>query len=213
MALIPVKLYELSKTRLKLTLTQRVVLTELMLKFTIVNLKKCKGISDIVAISEDERVARISNYLGIRYIFCNERGVNFAIESGDKYCNDNMVNSNIIIPIDLVYLNSYEIELLLSVVSKYQKCAIIVPSMRMDGTNILIRRPFNLFETSFDNNSFFNHIEASKNASAKTIIIKSDNLSQDLDTVDDYNRIIARPINNLSSLLSRILNIKCKDVN
>jgi hypothetical protein len=33
-------------------------------------------------------------------------------------------------------------------------------------------------------------------------------LSQDLDTVDDYNRIIARPINNLSNLMSRIPNIK-----
>ena len=208
MALIPVKRYELSKTRLKLTRTQRVVLTELMLKFIIVNLKKCKSISDIVAISEDERVARISNYYGIKFIYCNERGVNFAIESGDKYCKDNVVESNIIIPIDLVYLNSYEIELLLSVGSKYQKCAIIVPSMRMDGTNLLFRRPFNLFETSFDSNSYFNHIEASKNASAKSIIIKSDNLSHDLDTVDDYNRIIARPINNLSNLLSRILNIE-----
>ena len=208
MALIPVKRYESSKSRLKLTRTQKVVLTELMLKFTIVNLKKCKSISDIVTISEDEKVARISNYYGIRFIFCNERGVNFAIESGDKYCNDNMVKSNIIIPIDLVYLNSYEIELLLSVASKYQKCAIIVPSMRMDGTNILFRRPFNLFETSFDSNSYFNHIKASKNAGAQTIIIKSDNLSQDLDTVDDYNRIIARPINNLSNLMARIPNIK-----
>jgi hypothetical protein len=34
-----------------------------------------------------------------------------------------------------------------------------------------------------------------------------------LDTVDDYNRIIARPINNLSNLMSRIPNIKWKGVN
>ena len=208
MALIPVKRYESSKTRLELTKTQKVVLTELMLKFTIVNLKKCKSISGIVTISEDERVEHISNYYGIKFIFCNEKGVNFAIESGDKYCTDNMVKSNIIIPIDLVFLNSFEIELLLTVARKYQKCAIIVPSMRMDGTNLLFRHPFNLFETSFDSNSYFNHIQASKNAGAQTIIIKSDDLSQDLDTMYDYNRIIARPINKLSNLISRIANIK-----
>ncbi|HEY7227908.1 MAG TPA: hypothetical protein VH481_07265 [Nitrososphaeraceae archaeon] len=207
-ALIPVKRYESSKTRLELTRAQKVVLTELMLKFTINNLKKCKSISGIVTISEDERVEHISNYYGIKFIFCNEKGVNFAIESGDKYCTDSMVKSNIIIPIDLVFLNSFEIELLLTVASKYQKCAIIVPSMRMDGTNLLFRHPFNLFETSFDSNSYFNHIQASKNAGAQTIIIKSDNLSQDLDTMDDYNRIIARPINKLSNLISRIANIK-----
>ena len=28
---------------------------------------------------------------------------------------------------------------------KYQNCSIIVPSMRMDGTNVLLRKPFNLY--------------------------------------------------------------------
>lgn len=206
-ALVPVKQFELSKTRLELTKNQKIVLTELMLKFTIINLKKCKSISAIVTISEDERVEKISKIYETKFIFSKEKGVNFAIDAGDNYCKEKMVKSNIIVPIDLILLNPYEIELLLFVARKHQRCSIIVPSMRMDGTNILLRQPFNMFETSYDNNSYFNHIQSSKKANAQTIIIKSVNLSEDLDTMDDYNRIIARPINKLSQLISRIKHV------
>ena len=206
-ALVPVKQFELSKTRLELTKNQKIVLTELMLKFTIINLKKCKSISAIVTISEDERVEKISKIYETKFLFSKEKGVNFAIDAGDNYCKEKMVKSNIIVPIDLIFLNPYEIELLLFVARKHQRCSIIVPSMRMDGTNILLRQPFNMFETSYDNNSYFNHIQSSKKANAQTIIIKSVNLSEDLDTMDDYNRIIARPINKLSQLISRIKHV------
>lgn len=206
-ALVPVKQFELSKTRLQLTKNQKIVLTELMLKFTIINLKKCKSISAIVTISEDERVEKISKIYETKFLFSKEKGVNFAIDAGDNYCKEKMVKSNIIVPIDLIFLNPYEIELLLFVARKHQRCSIIVPSMRIDGTNILLRQPFNMFETSYDNNSYFNHIQSSKKANAQTIIIKSVNLSEDLDTMDDYNRIITRPINKLSQLISRIKHV------
>jgi 2-phospho-L-lactate guanylyltransferase len=206
-ALVPVKQFELSKTRLELTKNQKIVLTELMLKFTIINLKKCKSISPIVTISEDERVEKLSKIYETKFIFSNENGVNFAIDAGDNYCKEKKVKSNIIVPIDLVFLNPYEIELLLFVARKYQRCSIIVPSMRIDGTNILLRQPLNMFETSYDNNSYFNHIQSSIKAKAQTIIIKSVNLSEDLDTMDDFNRIVTRPINKLSQLISRIKHV------
>jgi 2-phospho-L-lactate/phosphoenolpyruvate guanylyltransferase len=206
-ALVPVKRFELSKTRLELTKNQKIVLTELMLKFTIINLKKCSSISTIVTISEDERVEKISKIYETKFIFSKEKGVNFAIDAGDNYCKEKKVISNIIVPIDLVFLNPYEIELLLFVARKYQKCSIIVPSMRIDGTNILLRQPLNMFETSYDNNSYFNHIQSSIKAKAQTVIIKSVNLSEDLDTMDDFNRIVTRPINKLSQLISRIKHV------
>jgi len=206
-AIIPVKQFELSKTRLDLTRNQKIVLTELMLKFTILNLKKCKSISTIVAISQDDRVEWVSKYYGIKFVLSEEKGVNFAIGVGDDYCKENLVKSNIIVPIDLVFLNPFELELLLVEARKHQKCSIIVPSMRMDGTNLLLRQPFNLFKTSYDNNSYFNHILSSKNSSAQTVIIRSNNLSEDLDTMDDFNRISANPINKLSQLISNLKNV------
>jgi 2-phospho-L-lactate guanylyltransferase len=206
-ALIPVKRFESSKTRLELTKNQKIVLTELMLKNTIVNLTKCKSISTIVTISADERVREISNYYNIEYIYSNEKGVNYAIEVGDEYCKEKQIQSNIIIPIDLIFINSYEIELLLSMARKYQNCSIIVPSMRMDGTNLLLRKPFNLYETSYNNNSYYEHIQSSKKNSERTIIINSVNLSEDLDTLDDFKRIITQPTNKLSHLVSRITNV------
>lgn len=203
-ALIPVKQFESSKTRLELTRNQKNVLTELMLKSTILNLKKCKSISTIVTISADEKVETISKYYNVKFIFSKENGVNYAVQLGDDYCKESLVNTNIVVPIDLIFLDPNEIELLLSMSRKFHKCSIIVPSMRLDGTNILIRRPFNLFETSYDNNSYCNHIQSSKKTGARTIVVKSVNLAEDLDTMEDYERIIAHPINKLSKLISRI---------
>jgi 2-phospho-L-lactate guanylyltransferase len=206
-ALIPVKRFESSKTRLDLTKNQKIVLTQLMLKNTIINLTKCKSISTIVTISADERVKEISNHYKIENIYSNEKGVNYAIEVGGEYCKEKQAQLNIIVPIDLVFINSYEIELLLSMASKYQNCSIIVPSMRMDGTNILLRKPFNLYQTSYDNNSYYEHIQSSKRSGEHTIIINSVNLSEDLDTMNDYKRIISQPSNHLSRLISRITNV------
>ena len=203
-ALIPVKQFESSKTRLELTRNQKNVLTELMLKSTILNLKNCKSISTIVTISADEKVETISKYYNVKFIFSKEKGVNYAVQLGDDYCKESLVDTNIVVPIDLIFLDPNEIELLLSMSRKFHKCSIIVPSMRLDGTNILIRRPFNLYETSYDNNSYCNHIQSSKKTGARTIVVKSVNLAEDLDTMEDYERIIAHPINKLSKLISRI---------
>jgi 2-phospho-L-lactate guanylyltransferase (CobY/MobA/RfbA family) len=71
----------------------------------------------------------------------------------------------------------------------------------------LLRKPFNLYETSYDNNSYYEHIQSSKKNSERTIIINSVNLSEDLDTLDDFKRIITQPTNKLSHLVSRITNV------
>lgn len=207
-AFIPVKQFEASKSRLDLTRNQRIVLTELMLKSTILALKKCKRITTIVTISADERVEKISKHYDVKFIFSKEKGVNYAVMVGDEFCNEALINTNIVVPIDLIFFDPSEIELLLSVASKLNKCSIIVPSTRMDGTNLLIRRPFDLFKTSYDNNSYNNHVQSSRKTGARTVIVKSPNLSKDLDTMDDYNSIISHPTNRLSHLISRLQNIK-----
>jgi 2-phospho-L-lactate guanylyltransferase len=207
-AFIPVKQFESSKSRLDLTRNQKIVLTELMLKSTILALKKCKGISTIITISADERVEKISKYYDVKFIFAKENGVNYAVKVGDNICKENLVNTNIVVPIDLILLDPNEIELMLSIASKHNKCSIIVPSARMDGTNLLIRRPFNLYETSYDNNSYYNHFQSSRNTGAMTIVVNSANLSKDLDTMDDYNSITTNPKNRLSCLISRVQNVR-----
>lgn len=207
-AFIPVKQFESSKTRLDLTRNQKIVLTEVMLKSTILALKRCKRISTIVTISADERVEKISKHYDVKFIFSKEKGVNYAVMVGDDFCKEALINANIVVPIDLIFLDPNEVELLLSIASKLNKCSIIVPSTRMDGTNLLIRRPFDLYKTSYDNNSYNNHIQSSRKTGARTIIVKSPNLSKDLDTMDDYHSIIAHPTNRLSHLISRLQNIK-----
>lgn len=207
-AFIPVKKFESSKTRLDLTRNQKIVLTELMLKSTILGLKKCKNISTITIISADEKAQKICNYYNVKFIFAKENGVNHAIKIGDDICKVNLINTNIVVPIDLIFLDTNEIDLLLSIASKFNKCSIIVPSIKRDGTNLLIRKPYDLYETSYDNNSYYNHIQSSRKTGAQTIVVQSTNLSKDLDTMDDYNDITDHPTNRLSHLISRIQKIR-----
>ena len=207
-AFIPVKKFESSKSRLDLTTNQKIVLTELMLKSTILTLKKCKNISTIITISADERVEKISSYYDVKFTFAKEKGVNYAVKIGDNICKESLINTNIVVPIDLIFLDTNEIELLLSIAGKLNKCSIILPSARMDGTNLLIRKQYDLYETSYDNYSYYNHIQSSRKTGARTIVIKSANLSKDLDTMDDYDRITEHPMNRLSYLISRIQNIR-----
>lgn len=207
-AFIPVKQFESSKTRLSLTRNQKIVLTELMLKSTILTLKKCKNISAIVTISADKRVEQISSFYDVKFVFAQEKGVNYAIKVGDDICKEKLVNANIVVPIDLIFLDPNEIELLLLIAGKLNRCSIIVPSARMDGTNLLIRKPFNLYDTSYDNNSYYNHVRSSRKTAAHTIVVKSANLSKDLDTMDDYESITYHPANRLSYLISRIQKIR-----
>lgn len=200
-AVIPMKCLHSAKSRLSniLTAKQRKNLAMYLLDATIKELKKSDFISEIVIVSSDEAVKHYSCLNNLKFIKDWDEGVNKAVMLADKYCIDNGINANIVIPPDLPFVSAKEIDKICIISNKYHKCIIICPSKRFDGTNILFRKPPGVIKTHYDNNSYMNHL---KEASKIKIPIESLDIVKlmfDLDTEDDLLELF--PLQNWNSVL------------
>jgi 2-phospho-L-lactate/phosphoenolpyruvate guanylyltransferase len=200
-AVIPMKCLHSAKSRLShiLTAKQRKNLAMYLLDATIKELKKSDFISEIVIVSSDEAVKHYSCLNNIKFIKDWDEGVNKAVMLADKYCINNDINANIVIPPDLPFVSAKEIDKICIISNKYHKCIIICPSKRLDGTNILFRKPPGVIKTHYDNNSYMNHL---KEASKIKIPIESLDIVKlmfDLDTEDDLLELF--PLQNWNSVL------------
>lgn len=200
-AVIPMKSLHSAKSRLSniLTAQQRKNLAMYLLNTTIKELKESNFISEIVIVSSDEAVKNYSSLNNLTFVKDSDKGVNEAVILADKYCVDNGINANIVIPQDLPFISAKEIDEICTISNKYHKCIIICPSKRFDGTNILFRKPPGVIKTHYDNNSYMNHL---KEASKFKIPIESLDLVKlrfDLDTKEDLLELF--PLQNWNSIL------------
>lgn len=200
-AVIPMKSLHSAKSRLSniLTAQQRKNLAMYLLNTTIKELKESNFISEIVIVSSDEAVKNYSSINNLTFVKDSDKGVNEAVILADKYCVDNGINANIVIPQDLPFISAKEIDEICTISNKYHKCIIICPSKRFDGTNILFRKPPGVIKTHYDNNSYMNHL---KEASKFKIPIESLDIVKlrfDLDTKEDLLELF--PLQNWNSIL------------
>lgn len=200
-AVIPMKSLHSAKSRLSniLTAQQRKNLAMYLLNTTIKELKESNFISEIVIVSSDEAVKNYSSLNNLTFVKDSDKGVNEAVILADKYCVDNGINANIVIPQDLPFISVKEIDEICTISNKYHKCIIICPSKRFDGTNILFRKPPGVIKTHYDNNSYMNHL---KEASKFKIPIESLDIVKlrfDLDTKEDLLELF--PLQNWNSIL------------
>jgi 2-phospho-L-lactate guanylyltransferase len=207
-AVIPMKSLHSAKSRLSniLTAQQRKNLAMYLLDATIKELKKSNFITEIIIVSNDKAVQKYTCINDIKFIKDSDEGVNPAVILADKYCIDNGINANIVIPQDLPFISAKEIDEICTISNKYHKCIIICPSKRLDGTNVLFRKPPDVIKTHYDNNSYMNHlIEAYK---FKIPIESLDivKLRFDLDTKEDLLELF--PLENWNSVLKDYDNIK-----
>jgi 2-phospho-L-lactate guanylyltransferase len=205
---LPVKGFSTSKSRLAPTLcpTARIAISQLMLKFTLNILLKLEFVSHVIVVSYDSRVRRIAETFGVDFVYENSKGVNAAVNAGDRFCRKFGINSNIVIPTDLCFLNVEEISLIYYHAVKFPTVVVLCPSVKRDGTNFLLRNPLPLFETSFDNNSYYNHLESANKSNAHLILLDSPTLGRDIDTTHDMLEAIEfNPTNRLTGVLRRII--------
>ena len=186
-AVIPMKNLHYAKSRLStiLTLQQREKLVLFLFNITIRTLKKSQFISEIVVVSSDITIERLSFKNCLKFIKDFDSGVNNAVILADHYCIDNDIDANIIIPHDLPFISVKEIDYICNISEKYPKCVIICPSKRFDGTNILFRKPSTVIATFYDNNSYLNHLKEAQKFNIPIELLNFDNLMFDIDTKED----------------------------
>lgn len=185
--IIPIKKFEKSKTRLSgfLSPEQRVRLCHLMVNDLLEKMSELEDgnmflvTNEIIPIPEKSKEKVVVLFEG------RSSGVNDAVKIADYYIEKNKFDSSIVIPIDIPLLTLKEIKEIISFAQNYKEIICMVPSTRFDGTNILLRKPHSIIETSYDDNSFFNHFKKALDNGASLKIFYHDNLKMDIDTIDD----------------------------
>jgi 2-phospho-L-lactate guanylyltransferase len=192
-AIVPVKNFESGKSRLAslLTVEERVKLSELFLDYTLNTLSNTSAISNVVVVSSDKRAEGIAKLHNAKFLQEKKnQGVNAAVALADVYISEYAVDATIVIPQDLPLLLPEDIERICTSAQEHEKCLVICPSLRFDGSNALLRRPPLLISTHYDNDSYNVHIKKAKASDAIIKIIKTKRIMTDIDTVEDVINLI-----------------------
>lgn len=193
-AIIPVKKFENAKTRLSplLEVQDRVRLSELMLHDTLAALARSRALSEIAIVSSDSRAKVIAEKSGATTL-AQERdsGVNSAVALADLYAQKKGAAATVVVPQDLPLLAPADVDGMCAT-AKGRRIT-ICPSLRYDGTNVLLRVPPNVIATSYDNNSYKAHVRSAKEAGAAVHVVKSERLMFDVDTPEDAYKLASMP--------------------
>ena len=191
-AIIPVKKFENSKSRLSpvLSVDERANMSSLMLDDTLSVLAGAQSFQQLVVVSGDKRAEKITIRHGAKFLHEEkERGVNSAVALADKYCSDQGADATVVIPQDLPLLDAVDIAIACGLAENESSCMVICPSLRYDGTNMLLRKPPSLMETYYDNNSYEAHIRAAGWLGVPVKLFFSKKLMSDVDTAEDARHL------------------------
>ena len=175
-------------------MSDRVKLGELLLDCTLHTLENATTLYSTVVVSTDRRAKKIAKMHGA--IFVDERkhiGVNNAVNIANDYCTRAGAIATVVVPQDLPLALSEDIDKICNAAKDYERCLIICPSARYDGSNVLLRRPPKLIDSHYNNNSFNMHINAAKKVGAKIKIVLSHRMMRDLDTPEDAKYLVKEP--------------------
>ena len=199
-ALVPVKRFESSKSRLSsvLNVIERKELCQLLLTNTLSVLTEASTISEIVIVSSDEGAMQIARKNGAEVLRETEdHGVNAAIARADDYSIENGAEATVVIPQDLPLLVAADVNMICRKAESPDRCLVVCPSIRYDGSNALLRKPSRLLKTSYDQDSFNAHIRAATKSGIPIKVFLSKRIMLDLDTTEDLKILMHQEITNL----------------
>ena len=192
-AILPIKRFENAKTRLSsiLDTDDRIRLSLLMLEDTLQILSAVHSLSQLITVSADKRVGEIAVKYGANFLLEEkERGVNSAVALADSYCMKKAADATMVIPHDLPLLDSTDISKACELAENESRCIVICPSLRYDGTNMLLRKPPSIIATFYDADSYNMHVRAAIRLGIPVKRLFSKALMHDIDTPEDVLEII-----------------------
>jgi 2-phospho-L-lactate/phosphoenolpyruvate guanylyltransferase len=192
-AIVPIKRFENAKTRLSsiLDTDDRIRLSFLMLEDTLQILSAVHSLSQLITVSADKRVGEIAENYGANFLLEEkERGVNSAVALADSYCMKKAADATMVIPHDLPLLDSTDISKACELAENESRCIVICPSLRYDGTNMLLRKPPSIIATFYDADSYNMHVKAAIRLGIPVKRLLSKGLMHDIDTPEDALEIM-----------------------
>jgi 2-phospho-L-lactate/phosphoenolpyruvate guanylyltransferase len=191
-AIVPVKKFENAKTRMSAMLSpdERIRLSSLMLAGTLEVLASAQSLKQVLVVSGDRRAQEIATRYGAKFLHEEkESGVNSAVGIADGYCIQEGADATVVIPQDLPLLDAADISMACSLAESEEKCIVICPSFKYDGTNLLLRKPPAAIKTYYDNDSYEAHIRAARELGIPVRLFFSKKLMADIDTPEDVKQL------------------------
>jgi 2-phospho-L-lactate/phosphoenolpyruvate guanylyltransferase len=192
-AIVPVKTFENAKMRLSSILDKedRIHLSSLMLDYTLRVLDSVPLLTQIVLVSGDKRAELIAAKYGATFLREEkDSGVNSAVAVADSYCMKKDADATIVIPHDLPLLDAIDISRVSNFAKNESRCIVICPSLRYDGTNMLLRKPPCVIGTFYDSDSYNTHVKSAIKLGIPVKLLISKNVMCDIDTPEDAMQIV-----------------------
>ena len=192
-AIVPVKRFENAKTRLSsmLDTDDRIRFSSLMLEDTLKILSVAASLTQVVIVSADKRAEEIATKHGANFLHEEkENGVNSAVALADIYCMKQTADATMVIPHDLPLLNAIDICKVCELAENESRCIVICPSLRYDGTNMLLRKPPSVIATFYDTDSYNMHVKAAIKIGISVKRFFSKTIMYDVDTPEDALELI-----------------------
>lgn len=189
--IIPVKTLARGKSRLAsvLSLEERMNLSIAMLKDMLECICSFPH-ADTVIVSSDPLVKDVAEeYRAMVVEDTHEHGVNMAVALADGIARG--YDASVVLPHDLPLITAVDLVMLHESASHHARCIVITPSSRLDGTNVLLRRPPDVIRTHYDEDSYILHLREALASSAKVKMLLSRRLMLDVDEPDDLNEVMA----------------------
>ncbi|HWY35231.1 MAG TPA: 2-phospho-L-lactate guanylyltransferase [Nitrosopumilaceae archaeon] len=204
-AIVPVKTFSKAKTRLNLSYEKTEDLCKMMLEEVLQTISQSDVIEKITVVSKDESAFKIGKKFDVVEIYDEkEQGVNNAVAMADKYFLDEGFGATIVFPQDVPLMQTEDIRTLYDF-QMIDKCVLVVPSRRFDGTNALFRSPVDVMETHYDEDSYKIHLTTANNKSAKSALVLIRRIMLDVDEPEDLQTILKYSKPSISKMLEDLL--------
>ena len=204
-AIIPVKTFSKAKTRLNLSYEKTEQICKIMLKSVLDTVSKSENIEKIILVSKDETAFSIGKKFGVIEIYDKEElGVNNAVKLADNYLSNENFDASVVLPQDIPLIQIDDIKTLIDL-RVSNKCVLVVPSRKFDGTNALFRMPLDVMETHYDEDSYRIHLSTAEQRNANSSLLLINRIMFDVDDKSDLVHILKQDLPFVKSL-KEILN-------
>jgi 2-phospho-L-lactate guanylyltransferase len=194
MILIPVKSLAYAKQRLAAILDQqsRTSLAQAMLFDVLETLHTCAGSTEVSIVTSDPFALELAQRFGFQIIPDNaNRSETEAIEMATRFCEEQGIDSTLVIPADIPLIQACEIEKILQAAPA--EGSVLVPAADGRGTNAAFRRPAALFPLRFGNDSFKPHLAAARATDKPCVVLSLPGIALDIDNPSDLRQLAEYP--------------------
>ncbi len=187
-AILPVKPFRRAKSRLSPIASKpiRAALARSLLARTLNVLAEAK--LQVCVVSRDVTALDMARRRGAWALAESESGLNAALNQARGWALAHGADGILVIPADLPLLLPSDIAALLGL-AREERCAVIAPDGRGDGTNALLLRPPNTLNFAFGPYSFHEHCAQVETSPLALHIYHSRTVAFDLDTPADLKHL------------------------